>query len=158
MSVSIGISLTAFAALTPVNGSGTGQIYCTDHGQPMSINDDQVLQWKNSEPNQFLARGYIQGTVDEVFPDLTGHHHFSVKIGPLDTDHIEVIYQLNFGMMPEPNIGDQVIACGDFINSFAQDQSGPASPDGAILHWVHRDPAGKHDNGFVVVNGTIYGD
>jgi len=152
------------------NGTGTGQPanpgvspgqsnqeQCDDHGQPMSINNTQVLQWKTSKPNGFLARGYIQGSVDDIFADLTGHHHFSVKIGSGPQDHVEVIYQLNFGAMPEPKLGDQVTACGDFINSYAQNNGYQPSPDGAIVHWVHRSPSSSHDSGFVILNGTLYG-
>ena len=131
---------------------------CNDNGQPMSFNNDQVLQWKTSEPNGYHARGYVQGTVDEVFSDMTGHHHFSVQIGSQSSDHIEVIYQLNFGDMPEPQVGEQVIACGDFINSFAQNGGYQPSPDGAIIHWVHRSPSPNHDDGFVILNGQLYGN
>ncbi len=132
---------------------------CNDHGRAMSLNNDQVIKWKTSQPNNFRARGYVNGTVDEIFPDMTGHHHFSVKIGEQANDHVEVIYQINFGHMPEPRIGDQVVACGDFINSYAQSGGYQPSPDGAIIHWVHRNPDGHgHDDGFVILNGTLFGN
>ena len=49
-------------------------------------------------------------------------------------------------------------ACGDYITSTAQSGPYPPSPDGAILHWVHMNPAGRgHDAGFLAINGTLYG-
>ncbi len=157
-------TLAVFATLVLSWSANAGYYYanqteqCMNHGQPMAMNNQQVLQWKVSEPNGFLSRGYVQGTVDADFADLTGHHHFSIRIGPGPNDRVEVIYQLNFGMMPEPTIGSQVIACGDFINSFSQSGGYPPSPDGAIIHWVHKNPSGPHDSGFVILNGVLYGN
>ena len=91
----------------------------------------------------------------QIFPDHSGHRHFSLKIGPADDNHIEVIYNLSFGNLPVPHLGDNVEACGDYITSIAQTGSYPPSPDGAIIHWVHRSPSG-HDSGYVILNGTKY--
>jgi hypothetical protein len=117
--------------------------------------NDQVLKWKVSTANAFLARARIQGTVDQVFPDHSGHRHFSLKIGPQTNDHIEVIYNLSFGQLPTPTIGMTAEACGDYITSIAQTGGYPASPDGAIIHWVHRSPSG-HEPGYVILNGLKY--
>jgi hypothetical protein len=27
---------------------------------------------------------------------------------------------------------------------------------GGVIHWTHRDPRGRHENGYVDVNGTMY--
>ncbi|MGZ3773665.1 MAG: DUF3465 domain-containing protein [Pseudobdellovibrionaceae bacterium] len=128
---------------------------CLDHGKTLDIMNDQVLQWKASTSSGFLARARIQGVVDQVFPDHTGHRHFSLKIGPMNSDHIEVIYNLKFGQLPTPKIGDIGEACGDYITSISQNGGYPPSPDGAIIHWVHRSPNG-HDQGYVILNGSKY--
>ena len=125
------------------------------NNQPLEIINDQVLKWKVSTSNAFMARARISGTVDNVFPDHSGHRHFSLKIGPQATDHIEVIYNLSFGQMPTANVGDNAEACGDYITSIAQTGSYPPSPDGAIIHWVHRSPRG-HLPGYVILNGNKY--
>lgn len=78
---------------------------CLDHGKPLEIINAQVLQWKTSTANAFLARARIEGTVDQVLPDHSGHRHFSLKIGPQAEDHIEVIYNLSFGHLPNSNGG-----------------------------------------------------
>jgi hypothetical protein len=128
---------------------------CLDKGRVLDVMNEQVIKWKSSTANAFLARAKVQGLVDEVFPDHNGHRHFSVKIGPNNSDHIEVVYNLSFGKMPLANIGDEVQACGDYITSIAQTGSYPPSPDGAIIHWVHRS-TGRHDSGYVILNGSKY--
>ena len=135
--------------------SGSIDETCLDHGKSLAVINEQVLKWKVSTSNEFLARARIQGTVDQVFPDHSGHRHFSLKIGPQANDHIEVIYNLSFGSLPTPSIGMSAEACGDYITSFAQMGTYPASPDGAIIHWVHRSPSG-HEPGYVILNGVKY--
>jgi hypothetical protein len=129
---------------------------CLDHGKPLNVMNEQVLKWKTTTANAFLARGRIQGTVDQLFPDHSGHRHFSLKIGPQPTDHIEVIYNLSMGNLPVPTIGMTAEACGDYITSIAQTGSYPPSPDGGIIHWVHRSTGGKHEPGYVILNGIKY--
>lgn len=126
-----------------------------NNNQPLDVINTQVLQWKTTTANAFLARARISGTVDEVFPDHSGHRHFSLKIGPQPNDHIEVIYNLAFGQMPTAKIGDTAEACGDYITSIAQTGAFPPSPDGGIIHWVHRSPHG-HLPGYVILNGVKY--
>jgi hypothetical protein len=123
----------------------------------LAINNDQVLQWKTSTPNQFLARGHIQGRIIQVYPDHSGHEHFSVEIGNASGDTIEVIYNLSFGATAPLAVGMEVEACGDYITSDAPAGPYPASPDGAILHWVHRATNGRHDSGFLMIDGVLYG-
>lgn len=141
-------TVSAFAA-------GTIDETCLDHGKSLEVINQQVLVWKSSTANAFLARARIEGTVDQIFPDHSGHRHFSLKIGPNPTDHIEVIYNLSFGNLPVPTIGMSVEACGDYITSIAQTGSYPPSPDGGIIHWVHRSPHG-HEAGYVILNGIKY--
>ncbi|MGZ3787357.1 MAG: hypothetical protein ACXVLQ_02475 [Bacteriovorax sp.] len=142
----LSINYSAFSALDET---------CLDHGRPLDVINEQVITWKSSTANAFLARARIEGTVDQVFPDHSGHRHFSLKIGPNSTDHIEVIYNLSFGNLPVPTIGMTAEACGDYITSIAQTGSYPPSPDGGIIHWVHRSPHG-HEPGYVILNGIKY--
>jgi hypothetical protein len=151
------------------HGPGTGSdhsnpyqnpdtVQCQDHGKDLTVMNDTVRQWKTTTQNDFRARAWISGTVDEIFSDQTGHRHFSLKIGPGTDDHIEVIYNQSFGDMPEAKIGDTAQACGDYITSFAQSGGYQASPDGALIHWVHKSTdIAKHDSGFVILNNVVYG-
>ena len=131
---------------------------CKDGNKDLAINETDILNWKLTSANQFAARGHIDGKIYAVYPDKNGHDHFGVQFGTDSQETIEVIYNISFGALPELKISDDVEACGDYITSNAPTGKYPASPDLAILHWVHRSnsPA-QHGNGFVKVNGVIYG-
>ena len=111
---------------------------------------------KSTTPNQFLTRAHIQGLLQHAYADKTGHNHFEVKIGPRPQDNIEVVYNQSFGPLPTLAPGMTIEACGDYITSDAPTAQYPASPDGAIIHWVHRSTGG-HPGGYVVVNGVLCG-
>ena len=82
-----------------------------------------------------------------------------MQIGDEVTEVIEVIYNEAFGDVEEDvKVGDQVEACGDYITSNAPSGPYPASPDGAILHWVHMASGSGHPNGYLRINGMLYGD
>jgi hypothetical protein len=137
---------------------------CRDNnGQPMQINNEQVLHWKESTPNLFRDRGFIRGTLVNVYNVNTSHLHLDVYIGgeggtPGRVSDIEVIYNLSFGSAPAyPHAGSVITACGDYITSTAPSDHYPASPDGGIVHWIHRSPNGHHPDGFFMIDGMVYG-
>lgn len=131
---------------------------CLRKGQAIPIDDQQVINWKNSTPNQFLDRAHVQGTITRVFPDKTGHAHFEIKIGNEPTDVLEVIYNQEFGKLSDVTVGATVEACGDYITSNKKAGGYEASPSGAIIHWVHfSKDVNKHASGFVVINGNVFG-
>lgn len=146
---------------------GPGKIpECTAHGKVFqSNNNQQVLYWKASTPNQFLERALVEGPVTRAFPDQNGHQHFEISIGQGKGDVIEVIFNEEFGPLPKDiQPGQRVIACGDYITSNAPTSQYPASPSDAIVHWVHLNPdyapnkPKEHESGFVVLDGHVYGD
>lgn len=143
----------------PSNSGSADSEKCLDHGKVLDVMNDRALQWKEHQSSGFKTRALISGVVDEVFPDQTGHRHFSIKIGPQVDDHIEVIYNEGFGSMPVPRSGESVQACGDFIVATESNGGYPPSPDGALIHWVHKSPhPASHDSGYVILSGTLYGN
>jgi hypothetical protein len=131
---------------------------CLSEGRDLPIDNEQVLEWKHSTANQFLARAHVEGTVSHVFNDHSDHEHFLINIGSSPDDTLEVIYNEDFGTVPQPYVGMRVEACGDYITSTEQTGQYPASPAGAIIHWVHVNPRGRgHDSGFLVMNGQVCG-
>ena len=138
--------------------AGTAVPACLDGGNLLGMNNNAVLGWKTSTKNQYHSRGHVQGTLVKVYPDHSGHHHYEVQIGANRNDTIEVIYNEQFGAVPQINPGTQMEACGDYITSNAPTGQYPASPDGAIIHWVHQSPNPRsHDSGYIVANGVVYG-
>ena len=132
---------------------------CLDNrGQLIGVDDPQVLIWKRSTPNQTLERAHVSGVVTAVFPDRNGHNHFQIQIGPNSSDVLEVVYSQSFGPLPPVRIGMSAEACGDYITSDAPTAQYPASPDGAIIHWIHRNPSRHgHPPGFLTLNGQVFG-
>ncbi len=138
-------------------------------GNPGSlpINNEQVLKWKVDSQNQYLDRARVQGPIVRIYPDRSSHYHFAISLtgsnDPNGKDTIEVIYNLSFGSEVKPRLGQMVEACGDYITSNAPSDGGngrtyPASPDGAIIHWVHlAPPSSKHHSGYLVINGVLTG-
>lgn len=151
--LALGLSLTAQSAQVIVPPPE-----CPAYDRDLPINNRQVLHWKRTTKNQFRERGHVSGEVIDVYSDKNGHAHFSVQIGRYERDTIEVIYNFDFGRIPKIREGMQVQACGDYITSTAKSGPYPASPDGAILHWVHMNPRDKgHVPGYLMIDGRLYG-
>ncbi|HAR42465.1 MAG TPA: hypothetical protein DCS07_07510 [Bdellovibrionales bacterium] len=131
---------------------------CMDGKEQLSIDNEQVLDWKSNTANQFLGRARVQGPITKLYPDRNNHAHFVIKLGPKPGDTLEVVYNYNFGKLPRLQPGMQVEACGDYITSTAQSGNYAPSPDGAIIHWVHKNPKGRgHESGYVVIDNVLYG-
>ena len=150
LGLALGLFLSVLAKATPT---------CLDpSGKEVPLNNQKVLGWKESTANQFLARARISGVVQDIYPDRNGHYHFQAKIGPNAKDTIELIYNISFGEIRRIVPGLNVEACGDYITSNAPTQNYQPSPDGAIVHWIHRSPnPNRHPSGFLILNGTLYG-
>lgn len=127
--------------------------------QALGVNNTEVLYWRDTQsvPNGYLDRANVTGSVLGVYPDATGHNHFLIQIGPNSTDVLEVIYSQDFGPLPQITRGMQVHVCGDFIKSDAPYHGYPASPAGAIVHWVHASDNPNHPAGYVELDGVVYG-
>lgn len=147
-------SVTSFAKTT----QSAPQIECLAGKKSIPVNDEQALEWKSTTSNQFQSRAHVQGPIVQLYPDHSGHTHFSIAIGSGPHDTLEIIYNQSFGALPPLQIGMTVEACGDYITSYAQSGPYPPSPDGAILHWVHKNPNGKgHNSGFLIIEDNLYG-
>ncbi len=145
------VSGTSFAQSTPP--------CLDDQGNTLDVNNGNVLLWKVNTKNQTLKRAHIQGTVTKVYPNQTGHNHFEATlVDGKNSGTLEVIYNIEFGAIKNVQIGQTVEACGDYITSNANAGGYKASPDGAIIHWIHQsDNVNNHKNGYVVVNNVLYG-
>ena len=131
---------------------------CLSNGVELAANNEQVVQWKKSTANQFLARGHVTGTVSQVYPDKNGHKHFEIHLDTPAGDPLEIVYNVSFGGLPTIQKGMSVEACGDYITSNQATAQYPASPDGGILHWIHKSPKPSgHASGYVEIDNVIYG-
>jgi hypothetical protein len=159
LSVVIALWASSLGAL-PSWGSG-GQIPpCLDKNQNViPIENERVLEMKKSTPNQYKTQSHVMGPITEIYPDSSKHQHFAIQLGQSPDEGLEVIYNIEFGDLPELKIGMMVEACGEYITSNAPSRF-PASPMGAIIHWVHINPRGgakAHPSGFVAIDSYLYG-
>ncbi len=69
-----------------------------------------------------------------------------------------MIYNEDFGVLPDLNKDSVAQACGDYITSTDRSGPYPASPDGAIIHWIHMNPRNVgHPSGFLIIDNVLYG-
>lgn len=137
--------------------SGQSPTCLSNTGQQLQVDNAQVLNWKASSKNNFHSRARVLGVVGKVYADKTKHDHFQIKIGDQPQDTIEIIYNSKFGPLPDLQAGMTIEACGDYITSNKQSGNYPSSPDGAIIHWVHRSPNPHHPSGYLITNGVLCG-
>lgn len=138
---------------------------CNDErGRPMQVDNDRVIRLKKTTKNQYKDRALVTGVLVGVLQDRKSHLHLDVFLGEglsgtgKESD-IEVIYNKAFDHVDSRSLrpGMEVSACGDFINSFERAGRYPASPVGAILHWVHMAPRPPHQSGWLIIDGRLYG-
>lgn len=135
---------------------------CLDGPDEIQVDNARVLKLKQTTKNQYLARAFVEGTVVDTGDVKTGHDHFSIAIGPAKGDTLEIIYNREFGPMPDFKNGDKVVVCGDYITSNKSAGGYQASPDGAIIHWIHFNPgnrpnSARHEHGFVMFGTNLVG-
>ncbi len=139
--------------------SDNGEIpSCAGSPQP---NNDQVLKWKTSTRSGFTARAFVVGVLVAILTDQGAHLHLEVDLsnrGNARAEHLEVIYNKQFGQVPPLRLGMEVQACGDYITSTEKNNGYPPSPVGAIIHWIHMSPnPNRHPSGFLVIDGHVTG-
>ncbi len=60
---------------------------------------------------------------------------------------IEVVDNVAIAPRCPVRAGDRVEVCGEMVHD-------PGRPP--IVHWTHRDPAGRHPGGFIRLRGRLY--
>lgn len=131
---------------------------CLDeYGNPLAVSNESALIVKFQYPNGTKVRARVKGPMIRVTGPKRKHVKFAIQIGPNTEDTLEVIYNRKFGDLEEVQVGDVVEACGDLIVSNKRRGRYYPSPEGAIIHWLHFDPRGKHKDGYLKVNQHDYG-
>lgn len=138
---------------------------CVDRNRSaMRSNNEEVIRWKTATENQYKDRALVIGSLVSVLQERKSHLHIQIDMDPTSgqgtEDHIEIIYNRAFGEVDKSiHPGMPVAACGDYITSRERAGNYPASPVGAIVHWVHAsNNPGKHAHGFLSIAGVIYGN
>lgn len=93
----------------------------------------------------------VEGAVVRVLATSSGtqgaHEQFvvAVKSGSAEKD-VLVADNITIGRAAPIRRGDDVIVRGELA----------IDPAGPVIHWTHHDPRGRHESGFVRVNGELY--
>ena len=127
--------------------------YENDRKTVVPPSNQDALNWIKTN-DQSWHRVMLTGVVTKRLPDQTGHAHFLISLGTDHTSDVEVIHQSDFGEIPSIVPGMNVAVCGDFKDE---------AMDGvkAFVHWTHCNPGTQepnHPQGFVSVNGVLYGE
>ncbi len=143
---------------TPVPSQPSGNVpECLDSkGNNLPVDNAQAVAYKTSTANGSTSRAHVAGPITKIYPDKNGHNHFEISLGNASGDTLEVVYNISFGALPALAVGMNAEACGDFINSNGPENGYPASPDGALIHWIHKTNSG-HPGGFTIIDGNLYG-
>ena len=136
--------------------NGNSPICLDDNGNNIPVDNQQAIDYKKDTPNGSTSRAHVKGPITKLYPDQTGHNHFEIALDN-NGDTLEVVYDIAFGNLPSLQEGMTVEACGDFINSYAPERGYQPSPDGAIIHWIHRTNSANHPAGYTIIDGTLYG-
>lgn len=132
---------------------------CLDSGIDIPVINDKVRVWKTTTKNQYLARAHVRGVLSAIYTEQGSHAHFQMELDGSGRDTLEVVYNIDFGKLPPLAIGMEIETCGDYITSNAPTPRYPASPDGAIIHWVHKNPRpGGHESGYLEIDGRVFGN
>lgn len=126
--------------------------YEDDRKTVITDSSQNILSWiQNQDPN--WHRIMVTGSVVKRLPDLTGHAHFLIDINGDHTADLEVIHQSDFGAITSIQPGMAVAVCGDFKYELMDGVK-------SFVHWTHCNPGTQqpnHQQGFVAVNGVVYG-
>lgn len=119
----------------------------TDH--PGQIKDDLALVAAvNSRHNQnYIEAGNL--VVTRILPDDTHglpHQKWEARLSNGKT--ITVVYNSDMGDKVPVEIGKSFGVGGQFI----------WTGNGGLVHWVHDDPKKRRPDGYVYVDGVVYGD
>lgn len=128
---------------------------CKSGDDVLPFNEGQVIEWLSSKgQKRFISRAHIQGIIVRMIEDRQNHIHLEVDMDTdlnTKTDRVEVIFNTNFGTLPQFRPNDPIIACGDFVLD-------KYSPLKGVIHWLHLNPKNKgHEHGFLVINGVMVG-
>lgn len=130
---------------------------CMAGKQKLEIDNANVLNWKATSRDQFKGRARIKGTITKVYANTRSHTKLQATIGPSAGDTVEIVYNDSFGRIPRLPLNAAIEVCGDYITARKPFRRYPASPDGALIHWVHRSNDSGHPHGYVIIDGTVYG-
>lgn len=135
------IVLAAFLVVGYVERSGT---HAPAAQTPADTGDSSVIAAFEQHSHGAHVQG--DGTVVAILPDDTRgsrHQRFLVRVDSGPT--VLIAHNLDLAPRLSPlQKGDRVSFSGEYV----------WNPKGGLVHWTHRDPAGRHETGWLKHNGA----
>ena len=119
----------------------------TDHPGEIQNDNDLVAAVNSRRGVFYLEAGNI--VVTKLLPDDTSglrHQKWQAKLSNGST--VEIVYNSDMGDRVPVRIGDKFGVGGEFI----------WTRGGGLVHWVHEDKSNRRPDGYVFLNGVVYGD
>lgn len=136
---------SAFTSPTPGNSAGRANS-SSQPGQAGSTADSPIATAYSQHVSNLQVQG--GGVVDRVLSDDSNgdrHQRFIVRLPWGQT----VLVAHNIDLAPrvaQLSVGDRV----DFFGEYEW------NAQGGVIHWTHRDPAGRHVAGWIRHDGALY--
>jgi Protein of unknown function (DUF3465) len=93
----------------------------------------------------------VSGTVAALprffYGSITHAMHEAFNIRTDQGKTLEVVDNVAIAPRCPVKPGDRVTVKGEYL---------PDGSHGPMIHWTHRDPDGKHQDGYIDLNGRIY--
>lgn len=100
-----------------------------------------------ANPQRSRVQLFASGRVTRLLPDDNeGSRHQKFLIRATPDLSVLVVYNLDLARRVPVAVGDSVTVRGEYI----------WNDKGGLIHWTHRDPAQKHQPGWVDLKGTRY--
>ena len=123
-----------------------------------------VMKWLKIGERKCRMRAMVKGVVVNRFDDSTGHRNYEFDLDNDGRGDLTLVYQNEFGTLPDVAPGTTVVACGDFIKDDSiQHKDGRTITLPGLIHWVHSNDGARdhgtclHPDGFLNINGVNYG-
>ena len=132
--------VVAWFQFSPQSGALTSSGTTTNHAS-----DAVALAYQQQRSNVQVEG---QGTIARILPDDNNgsrHQRFILRL----TDRHTVLIAHNIDLAPRVenlNTGDSIAFFGEY----------EWNEKGGVIHWTHRDPAGRHVNGWLKHQGKTY--
>jgi hypothetical protein len=119
----------------------------TDH--PGQIQDDSALiAAVNAQHNEFYVEAGNLVTTKILNDDTSGLSHQKWQARLSNGSIVTIVYNSDMGARVPIQVGENFSVGGQFIWTGSY----------GLIHWVHEDPQGRRPDGYIYLNGVIYGD
>ena len=118
-----------------------------DHPGQIQTDSDLVVAVQSHKNQFYVEAGNL--VVTRILPDDTSglpHQKWETKLS--DGSTVTIVYNSDMGVRVPVQIGSSFGVGGQFI----------WTAQGGLVHWVHDDPKKIRPDGYVFVDGVVYGD